>query len=555
MSSIAPPRSRHSRERDRWPARARRLAFLPTCLVVAISAITAVAAVLGFGAVLKVGPGDAYAEFNGALAFLLVGTALLLPPRSRGRRICYALTLAITSATLAQDVFSVDLGIDELVTEDPYFDEAHPGRPARMATIGLAVLSLGGLLTELGRRTTAQVMAGAGLLTGMTGTYGYLYGVDGFYRVGETAAMSLSASVGMVVASLLVWLSVPQGALQWVTFGADSGARAQRVLVPVALVLIPVVAWLFIQGHEAGLYGISFGTAMFTSFATLVIVVVGYRTGRTAFRMDLERDTLLDELHRVNSELEDRVRVKVHQLNRQRTKLALFEERDRIARDLHDRVIQRIFAGGLQVASLSRTARRQTAAHGLDSSVAEGLDLIAVELDLAIRELRNSIFELTSIGDHDNVEQVVRDIAARAARILGFMPRVEVSGELAGVSADLVAHLASVVQEGLSNVARHARASAAQVAVSATADDLQVTIVDDGIGLPDPLPRSSGVSNLMNRARQLGGTATWANAEPHGTALTWRVPRSGQPLEEPHGYTTPVASSDSDHRAPAAVSS
>ena len=150
--------------------------------------------------------------------------------------------------------------------------------------------------------------------------------------------------------------------------------------------------------------------------------------------------------------------------------------------------------------------------------------MVATELDLAIRELRNSIFELTSIDDHDNVEQVVRDIAARASRILGFSPRVEVVGAVVGLPSDLVAQMASVIQEGLSNVARHARADAVEVCVEASEDHLQVRIVDDGIGLPDPLPRSSGI-NMMNRARNLGGTATWRNHEPTGTTLVWRVPR------------------------------
>jgi signal transduction histidine kinase len=159
---------------------------------------------------------------------------------------------------------------------------------------------------------------------------------------------------------------------------------------------------------------------------------------------------------------------------------------------------------------------------------------VATELDLAIRELRNSIFELTSIDDHDNLEQVVYDIAARASRILGFMPRVEVTGAVVGVPADLVAQLASVIQEALSNVARHARANAVEVVVEGTEHMLQVRIVDDGVGLPDPLPRSSGISNLMSRARNLGGTATWGNNAPSGTELVWRVPRDPEVgLDEP----------------------
>jgi signal transduction histidine kinase len=123
---------------------------------------------------------------------------------------------------------------------------------------------------------------------------------------------------------------------------------------------------------------------------------------------------------------------------------------------------------------------------------------------------------------------------------------VEVSGPVAGIPAELVAQIASVMQEGLSNVARHAQATAAEVAVEATDHELLVRITDNGVGLPDPLPRSSGINNLINRARQLGGSATWSANDPSGTVVVWKVPREAE--AEPDGQLkeTPVALSDSD---------
>jgi signal transduction histidine kinase len=337
--------------------------------------------------------------------------------------------------------------------------------------------------------------------------------------------MSMLTAVVLVALAFATWLAVPGGVVQWISFGTDTGAALQRMLVPVGVVLLPFAGWLEVQGLHRGWYSATFGAALLMSFAGIVVCAVGYRVAGTALSADRERDTLLDELHRVNAQLEDRVRTRSHQLNRQRTKLALFEERDRIARDLHDRVIQRVFAAGLQVAALGRTTRKEALARGVDPMIADSLDLVATELDLAIRELRNSIFELTSVADHDNVEQVVHDIAARAARILGFMPRVEVGGATAGVRPDLVAQLASVVQEALSNIARHAAASTAEVMLVVDDRDLELRITDDGVGVPDPLPRSSGITNIQNRARALGGTAAWMSAQPRGTVMVWRVPR------------------------------
>jgi signal transduction histidine kinase len=296
---------------------------------------------------------------------------------------------------------------------------------------------------------------------------------------------------------------------------------------------------------------------LIVGFVALLMVAIGYGVGRRALALDRERDTLLNELQRVNDELEDRVRIRSHQLNRQRTKLALFEERDRIARDLHDRVIQRIFAAGLQVGALSRTAAKGVPV----SDVAENLDLVATELDLAIRELRNSIFQLTSVDDQDGIEQVMHDVAARASRILGFMPHMMVDGEVTKISSEMVAQIASVMQEGLSNIARHAQASAAEVNVSASEGYLQVKIIDDGVGLPDPLPRSSGISNLINRARNFDGTATWSNGPEGGTVLVWRVPMDQSVVLDDaaldelsgQGNETSVMVSESDH-SPAASS-
>jgi signal transduction histidine kinase len=281
---------------------------------------------------------------------------------------------------------------------------------------------------------------------------------------------------------------------------------------------------------ENGAYNATVAFTLLVSLTAIAVTLIGYLLGREAREFDAEQQLLVEELFRLNEQLEDRVRARSVQINRQRTRLALLEERDRIARDLHDRVIQRIFAAGLQVAALGRTARKFEQEHGTEGVLGESLNGVAKELDMAIRELRNSIFELTSIDDHDDIEQVLHDIASRASRILGFMPRIEATGAIAGLAPDLVAQVASVIQEALSNIARHARASHAEILLIGTDHDVTLRVADDGIGLPDPLPRSSGISNLLNRARNLGGTATWTPNEPKGTVMTWRVPR--RPGEE-----------------------
>ena len=526
MSTSVPLRTRRAAERAGWPARGLVRAQVLCASLVLLCLLVAVGWFFEVPQLVRVTSDLTSMKLNAALAIAAVAGAHLT--RQRFARLgLFAFGGLVGLLVTVEYALGIRLGIDELLVDDfTAVPGRVPGRPAETTAFCVVVLAAAGVAIDAGRHRLAQWLAAGPLVVGMIAVYGYLYGIDSFYEVGPYSSMSVLTAVALVLLSLATWLAVPRGVMQWISFGNDTGAALQRMLVPVAVVLLPFAGWVHLWSERHTLIDRSLAASVLMSFVAVVMLVAGYRVGRTALRMDQERDTLLDELHRVNAGLEDRVRGKAHQLNRQKTKLALFEERDRIARDLHDRVIQRIFAAGLQVSTISRTVSKEAVRQGAaDSPVSDSLNMVATELDLAIRELRNSIFELTNIDDHDNLEQVVRDISARAARILGFAPRVQVSGAVVGVPAELVAQLASVIQEGLSNVARHARANAAEVAVEASEGHVQVRITDDGIGLPDPLPRSSGITNLMSRAENLGGTATWAANEPTGTSLLWRVPR------------------------------
>ena len=481
---------------------------------------------------LDIGPSASSMSFLTALAFLLLGAGLLVR-HPVPRRVLIALSLLISVAVGLEYLLGTSFGIDELFVRDWTATDstAHPGRPAETSTICMTLLAASAALLEVGWRRTCQLVATVALVIAMLTGFAYLYGGSAIDEVGPFQTMAVGSVLAILTLSLAILMAVPYGAAQWISYGRDTGADLQRILIPLAVVVIPWVGWLVLRGEREDYFANAFGIALLITVIVTLVLIVGFWVGRHSLRLDREREELLGELHKVNQDLEESVRSRSHQLNRQRTKLALLEERDRIARDLHDRVIQRIFAAGLQVGGLGRQAGKNATQTGDESAtrLAEQLDLVATELDLAIRELRNSIFELTSIDDHDDIEQVVRDIVARASRILGFMPRVEVTGEIAGFGADLVANIASVIQEALSNIARHARASSAEVALHATQHQVRIRITDDGIGLPDPLPRSSGISNLMNRARNLGGTATWTPNEPKGTVFTWQVPRDGAP--------------------------
>jgi signal transduction histidine kinase len=203
----------------------------------------------------------------------------------------------------------------------------------------------------------------------------------------------------------------------------------------------------------------------------------------------------------------------------------VLEDRDRIARDMHDHVIGRLFGAGMSAHGLSRwipdpAGRQKLAAHVDD-------------LDAVIRDIRTSIFAL----DHDPVQAWglparVQQIVSEAVGHLGFSPTVELdSGIDLPVGSAAERNLLAVLREALSNVARHADARSVQVTLTAGVT-IELTVVDDGRGLPTrrrgpSLSGGHGLANMAQRAAAVGGTFSASSAAGGGTRLLWSVPAAG----------------------------
>ncbi len=198
-----------------------------------------------------------------------------------------------------------------------------------------------------------------------------------------------------------------------------------------------------------------------------------------------------------------------------REELAVISDRERIARDLHDVVIQRLFATGLQLEGVSLLAE--------SAELTALLDRAVTDLDQTIRDIRGTIFALQPQRS-GSVRTEVRSLVREYAAVLGFAPTVRLVGPVdSAVPDEAREQLMPVLREALSNVARHARASYAEVVVMATADELRLSVVDDGVGL-DPGRSESGLRNARRRATALGGRLDLEDHEPRGTAFGWRVP-------------------------------
>ncbi|HLV57627.1 MAG TPA: GAF domain-containing protein [Natronosporangium sp.] len=203
------------------------------------------------------------------------------------------------------------------------------------------------------------------------------------------------------------------------------------------------------------------------------------------------------------------------QAQEEREMIAVLQDRERIARDLHDVVIQRLFATGLQLQTAARLAVRPEVAQRITAAVDD--------LDTTIRDIRTAIFELRSPAV-TTLRGELRAEVDEAAESLGFPPDLELTGPIdSAVPEEIRPDLLAVVREALSNVVRHAHATQVRVTVTARNGRLTVTVHDNGIG-PGDIQERSGLANLRARAERHGGEFAILAGNPGGTLLEWAVP-------------------------------
>jgi signal transduction histidine kinase len=202
-------------------------------------------------------------------------------------------------------------------------------------------------------------------------------------------------------------------------------------------------------------------------------------------------------------------------------RLSVLEDRDRIGRDLHDRVIQRIFAVGMALQGATRLDSRFEIVGRVNKAVDD--------LDATITEIRTTIFELGDPRVSAGLRAAVVELADEMTPILGSRPEVRFFGQVdSGVAEHISDHVLAVVREAMTNAVKHGRATRFVVTLT-VADDLAVEVTDNGCGLPLTLKTRSGgrgLANLRSRAEKLGGCFEIHAAPNGGTRVLWRVPLS-----------------------------
>ena len=219
-------------------------------------------------------------------------------------------------------------------------------------------------------------------------------------------------------------------------------------------------------------------------------------------------------------------------LNATREMLALSADRERIARDLHDTVLQRLFGLGLEL---------QATAMNTDEPVSGRLETAVDEIDRIIKEIRTSVFTLGAAQREGSFGAELGTIIAQSARVLGFTPRLRTEGPIEHlVTPELRPDLVATLRESLANISRHAAATAVSVELSAVGDEITLRVTDNGVGIDsgsltggridgdrvESDAAGNGLRNMSSRAEDHGGSLEVGPSEQSatGTTLVWRVP-------------------------------
>lgn len=198
-------------------------------------------------------------------------------------------------------------------------------------------------------------------------------------------------------------------------------------------------------------------------------------------------------------------------------RLAVFVDRDRIGRDLHDLVIQRLFGIGLVLDNTTKLIGSTPAADRLSAAIDD--------IDHTIKDIRRTIFALSPPAESSDLRAELEQIMVHSSELLGFSPGLRMSGPVDSVITDTIrAHLVAVLGEAMSNIVRHAKAGSVTVELDVR-KAICLVVRDDGAGL-EPQQVGNGLRNIRDRAALLGGRCTVDSRVGAGTTITWTVPRS-----------------------------
>lgn len=208
-----------------------------------------------------------------------------------------------------------------------------------------------------------------------------------------------------------------------------------------------------------------------------------------------------------------------------RHRLTLYQERERIARELHDVIVQRLYGAGMQLDRVRRGMDNGIGGDHADrlADAIDQLDETIQEIRRTVRTLRANEPEKTDIADAVDLAESARAEVRVAGELLGYPPTLELSGELSDIPAERADHVRAALREALSNVVRHSGASTTRVELHRTASEVRLRVRDNGCGVPGGVARR-GLRHLEERAEANGGRFSLTSSADHGTQVSFDLP-------------------------------
>lgn len=516
----------HDRANPRWPVEplprdAGRPARWAAAFVLAVGVLVLVGWTAGIGWTIRLDAEYAAMRPNTALCLILLASCWFLAARLAV--LASGIVAVVTGLTLAEWAFGHPLGVDGMLglpVDGPY-----PGRIAIGPSLCLLVLATAHLclLTGRGRRLPERVVPqAAGVVVTVVVVVvllGYLFDVRSLFRGSASTSIALHTAVCLGLLAGVLLRAVPGGYLRWIAAESDPGAIMLHRVLPVTCVVIPGATYLHLIFERAGWFSVG-AELLVRSVVSLAVVIGAFVVvAQQLARADKRRVAAMAELQVLNEELDDRVRMRATEVQQARRAADLSHDRERIAADIHDLAIQRLYAVALTLDTASRTGDRTVIGGAIDT-----IDDVVAELRGTIHNLRKPLGSATlstTLGE-------IADIGLER----GFSTDVRVAGDVDGLPVAVGVHLGAVLREAVSNALRHSGGDAVSIALTVTNDDISLVVADNGCGLPGDVDRRSvGLQNIRHRAEELGGRATWAPNLPTGTLLAWHVPlhqRSGR---------------------------
>lgn len=207
-----------------------------------------------------------------------------------------------------------------------------------------------------------------------------------------------------------------------------------------------------------------------------------------------------------------------------RHRITLYQERERIARELHDVIVQRLYAAGMQLDRVRRRMRKRFAGNDATrlGEAIDQLDQTIEEIRATVRELRSAVPEPESEPSADLAESARGEVGI-AAELLGFPPTLELSGEFTGIPAERADHIRAALREALSNAVRHSGASEIRVTLHHDAGEVRLRVRDNGAGVPQGVA-TRGLRHLAERAEASGGKFYLNSSPSLGTLVAFDLP-------------------------------